>query len=125
MGVPRSTYYAWRKEGLFDEMLGQMKASIIAEVVSRFESAVPDVVAKLVRGAKNEDDKLSARDSDQNARTLLLYYDKLTGGVSQPATGESAADWLSRHAGKFQPIQIVCSTVTIKGADDPEVESEE
>jgi len=123
--VPRSTYYAIMKSGIFDELLAQMKQANIVEVMTRFSDALPLLMERVLKDALNEhdgdDDGLSARDRDQAARTALLMYEKIAGRVGEPATGESAKEWLEKHGDRFQPIQIVGSRVVIQQGQAAEV----
>ena len=117
--VPRSTYYAHLRAGTFDELLARMEQDIITEVVTAFDSVLPELLEAIRKDALDE--SLSARDRDTARRTLLLYKDKLAGKVSAPATGEPAPDWIAKQGGRFQPIQIVGSQVTIKSGEEPEI----
>jgi hypothetical protein len=119
--VPRSTYYAWLKSGEFDELLSQMKQANVAEIMTAATEAFPEIFEGIIEDAKGgpeEGDKLSARDRDMARRTFAIYYEKFASQISQPATGESAADWLAKHASKFQPVLIQGSTVIIQGDGD-------
>lgn len=119
--VPRSTFYAWLKTGEFDELLSQMKQANVAEIMTQATDAFPDIFKGVIEDAKGGaegEDKLSARDRDMARRTFAIYYEKFAGQVAQPATGETAADWLAKHASKFQPVLIQGSTVIIQSEGD-------
>ena len=119
--VRRATFYELQKSGQFDELLSQMKQEVVTEALSRFASAVPDLMQGAIDDALNSE--VSVRDRDQRARTALQYYKELASDVPEPATGEPASEWLARQGAKFQPIQIVGSTVHIQSppATDEEV----
>jgi hypothetical protein len=118
--VPRSTYYAWLKTGEFDELLSQMKQANVAEIMTLATDAFPRIMKGIITDAEGgtEDDTLSARDRDSARRTFAIYYEKFADHIREPASGESATEWLAKHASKFQPVLIQGSTVIIQSDGD-------
>jgi hypothetical protein len=109
-GLAVSTWYLWRKQGVIDPFIQQIREELEVTLAGQVGDKWTSVVELLLDDASDEDAEV--RDRDKSRRTLLqtLKAMNLLPSESDAAErGPSAREWLERRRGEaaFVPVTVL------------------